>query len=85
MTDTVTVSRELLRQAIDTIGYYASVCNEDDQDTPAKQAQAALRAALEQPAPREHMTDGSQCWCNPETVYTDPDTGASVIIHKEPQ
>lgn len=50
MTD-ITVSRELLRQAIDTIGYYASVCNEDDQDTPAKQAQAALRAALEQPAP----------------------------------
>ena len=35
---------------------------------------------------REHITDDSQtCWCNPDTTYTDPDTGVSVIIHKEPQ
>jgi hypothetical protein len=34
---------------------------------------------------REHITDGTPCWCNPETAYTDPDTGASVIIHKRPQ
>lgn len=38
-----------------------------------------------QPAPRNHITDGSTCWCNPEVVYTDPDTGTSVIVHKEPQ
>jgi hypothetical protein len=34
---------------------------------------------------REHITDGTPCWCNPETTYTDPDTGVSVIVHKEPQ
>lgn len=38
--------RKACEQAIDTIGYYASVCGEDDEDTPAKQTQAALRAAL---------------------------------------
>ncbi len=36
-------------------------------------------------ATREHVTDDSPCWCNPEATYTDPDTGASVIVHKEPQ
>lgn len=53
---------------------------------------AALRWAKEntppaQPAPvrREHVTDGSQCWCNPGIDYIDPDTGAAVIVHKEPQ
>ena len=35
--------------AIGTIGYYASVCGEDEQDTPAKQTQAVLRAALAEP------------------------------------
>ena len=34
---------------------------------------------------REHITDGTPCWCNPETTYKDPDTGASVVVHKEPQ
>jgi hypothetical protein len=37
------------------------------------------------PAQREHITDGSQCWCEPETDYIDPETGAAVIVHKEPQ
>jgi hypothetical protein len=36
-------------------------------------------------AQRQHVTDGSLCWCDPETSYTDPETGASVIIHKGPQ
>jgi hypothetical protein len=36
-------------------------------------------------AQRQHVTDGSPCWCNPETRYTDPETGASVIVHKVPQ
>ena len=36
-------------------------------------------------AQRQHLTDGSLCWCEPETIYTDPETGASVIVHKEPQ
>lgn len=34
---------------------------------------------------REHVTDGSPCWCEPETDYTDPETGASVIVHRRPQ
>jgi hypothetical protein len=34
---------------------------------------------------RQHVTDGNPCWCGPETSYTDPETGASVIVHKEPQ
>ncbi len=42
--------------------------------------------AAAQPAPvQEHITDGSPCWCEPETSYTDPETGASVIVHREPQ
>jgi hypothetical protein len=41
---------------------------------------------LEQEAKkRDHTTDGSPCWCNPETTYTDPETGGEVIVHKEPQ
>ncbi len=35
--------------------------------------------------PREHITDGTPCWCNPEKKYKDPDTGVSVIVHKEMQ
>jgi hypothetical protein len=34
---------------------------------------------------RQHVTDGNPCWCGPETSYTNPETGASVIVHKEPQ
>jgi hypothetical protein len=34
---------------------------------------------------RQHVTDGNPCWCDPENSYTDPETGASVIVHKEPQ
>lgn len=36
-------------------------------------------------AQRQHLTDGSLCWCEPETSYTDPETGASVVVHKGPQ
>lgn len=35
--------------------------------------------------PREHITDGTPCWCNPETTYISPETGGEVIVHKEPQ
>ena len=34
---------------------------------------------------RDHITDGSPCWCNPETTYISPETGGEVIVHKEPQ
>ncbi len=45
------MNRALLQQAIHTIGYYAAVCGEDDQDTPAKQTIKALKAELEKPEP----------------------------------
>ncbi len=34
---------------------------------------------------QQHVTDGNPCWCEPETRYTDPETGVSVIVHKDPQ
>lgn len=46
---------------------------------------AKLEAALAEVPCREHVTDGTPCWCNPEVAYTDPETGASVIVHREPQ
>ena len=34
---------------------------------------------------REHITDGSPCWCNPELNYRDPETGAEVWVHRREQ
>ena len=45
-------------------------------------------ALIQRPAlaeSREHITDGTPCWCGSEAVYIDPDTGASVILHKRLQ
>jgi hypothetical protein len=50
---------------------------QDWQDTTPPAAQPAVQ--------REHITDGRQCWCNPDIDYVDPETGAAVIVHKEPQ
>lgn len=47
------MNRALLEQAISTIGYYASVCGEDDQDTPAKQTIEALKAELAKHEPEQ--------------------------------
>jgi hypothetical protein len=44
------MEREALRQALDTLQFYSSVCNEDEQLTPAKTAIAKCKAALAQPA-----------------------------------
>lgn len=43
------------------------------------------RPAQQEPVASEHITDGRPCWCEPETNYKDPETGISVIVHKEPQ
>ena len=48
-----------------------------------EQTITALKTVLS--TTREHITDGSPCWCNPELNYVDPDTGAKVWVHKEPQ
>jgi len=34
---------------------------------------------------REHVTDGTPCWCEPDVVYVDPVTNVAVIVHREPQ
>jgi hypothetical protein len=34
---------------------------------------------------REHITDGSPCWCSPDLDYVDPETGAKIWIHKHIQ
>ena len=47
-----------------------------EPEKPASQRGAAYR---------EHMTDGSPCWCNPELDYRDPDTGAEVWVHRRDQ
>ena len=48
---------------------------------------AVEKAVSHPPAPtqREHITDGSPCWCSPDLDYVDPETGAKVWIHKESQ
>ena len=43
---------------------------------------AAIKSPQDYPH-LEHVLDSS-CWCNPEVNYVDPDTGAAVIVHKEP-
>lgn len=55
------MNHELLQQTIDTIGYYASVCGEDDQDTPAKETIRALRSELAKPEPKP------SAWLDPWT------------------
>jgi hypothetical protein len=54
----------------------------------AKELKEALIAFLEhttKPKERQHITDGSPCWCNPELSYKDPITGNEVWTHKELQ
>ncbi len=34
---------------------------------------------------RQHITDGTPCWCEPELSHKDPATGAEVWVHREPQ
>jgi hypothetical protein len=36
------------------------------------------------PKEPEHI-DSENCWCEPELVYTDPDTGVSVYVHRKTQ
>lgn len=50
-------------------------------DADVRDVAAAIRARGNV---REHTMSGD-CWCNPELNYTDPETGAEVWVHKEPQ
>jgi hypothetical protein len=33
---------------------------------------------------KEHLTDGTKCWCEPDLDYVDPETGAEVWVHRKP-
>ena len=64
------MNRTILQQAIDTISYYASVCGEDEQYTPAKQTIEALRTELAKPEPepviwqKRHPVEQNNIWHN---------------------
>lgn len=81
----------LLRQALDTLAYWLEHGETPGAHDMIQRTHDALQERLiplgvgKGVGKREHITDGSPCWCNPETTYTDPDTGVSVIVHKEPQ
>ena len=46
--DTIEQQSKLLDQALETLKYYASVCGEDDQPTPAKTIITAIKQFKEQ-------------------------------------
>ena len=39
----------------------------------------------QKPVAREHVTDSSKCWCDPELDYKNPDTGVEVWVHRSKQ
>lgn len=51
---------------------------------PAEDLHARAIIALGGSVKREHIAS-SACWCQPEVNYTDPVTGASVIVHRGTQ
>lgn len=81
----------LLRQALEATAYWLEHGETPGAHDMIQRTHDALQERLiplgvgKGVGKREHITDGSPCWCNPETTYTDPDTGVSVIVHKEPQ
>lgn len=81
----------LLRQALEALAYWLEHGETPGSHDMIQRTHDALQDRLipqgvgKGVGKREHITDGSPCWCNPETTYTDPDTGVSVIVHKEPQ
>lgn len=73
------MNRTILQQAIDTISYYASVCGEDEQYTPAKQTIEALRTELAKPEPVAYMTIcGNERW---QPIETAPLGGTEIILY----
>ena len=74
-----------MRYDFDGYGYkYIDAGSGSDWQTRIKDAEPVYVSP--QPAQQqEHITDGTPCWCNPVLDYKDPDTGAEVWIHKEPQ
>jgi hypothetical protein len=100
MNDQQRAAMQMALEALDNlIKYDFNIEPIDEFDIAGKQAITALREALAQSTnscqnstklvetqPQgEHKTDGSPCWCNPEVTYENPETGAKVIVHREPQ
>ncbi len=82
----------LLRQALDTLAYWLEHGETPGAHDMIQRTHDALQERLGVPhgvgkvvGKREHITDGSPCWCNPDMTYKDPDNGAEVWVHKEPQ
>ena len=77
-----------LREAVRVLG---NALREPEKEragtgTPARGVAEPEKSASQRGAAyREHITDGSPCWCNPELDYRDPDTGAEVWIHRRDQ
>ena len=44
----------------------------------------ALSLTVPSPTGEEHIAS-EHCWCGPEASYTDPETGATVYVHKRIQ
>jgi len=56
-----------------------------NEDKPAILSEKSLeKAKMAEEYIRKHI-DSETCWCEPELVYTDPDTGVSVYVHRETQ
>jgi len=81
-------------EAISTLGEYRDAMNAiHERHSPTHMGEPVLpkmdleeaRKTMARNWAREHITTGETCWCNPDTTYKDPDTGISVIVHKEPQ
>jgi hypothetical protein len=81
----------LLRQALDTLAYWLEHGETPGAHDMIQRTHDVLQDRLipqgvgKGVGNREHITDGSMCWCNPDMTYKDPDNGAEVWVHKEPQ
>lgn len=77
---------ELLTEANSLLRSASSIADREGKSTNweaySKQIKAALakqHAVIFQRV--DHVAD-EKCWCNPEIDYVNPDTGATVYVHK---
>lgn len=54
-------------------------------DTPGPRVPPQSGTGARYPSALEHRSDGPLlCWCRPRVIYTDPQSGAKVIVHRKP-
>lgn len=91
LADRVQADTALLRQALEATAYWLEHGETPGAHDMIQRTHDALQERLiplgvgKGVGKREHITDGSPCWCNPDITYKDPDNGAEVWVHKEPQ